>query len=48
LTIGEEAGSAGVDETTLADARRLKVTSVLFRPDGSIDRFEEVDRAAQT
>lgn len=47
LTIGEEARLAGVDEKTVADARRLKVTSVLFRPDGTIDRFEEVDRAAQ-
>ena len=41
LTIGEEAHLAGVDEKTVADARKLKVTNVLFGSDGTIVGFED-------
>src|SRR4051812_31543885 len=47
LTVGEEAHWAGVDEKTVGDARRLKVTNVLFRPDGTIAGFEDVSGAAR-
>jgi poly-beta-1,6-N-acetyl-D-glucosamine biosynthesis protein PgaD len=44
LTIGEEAGRAGIDEKALSEARRFKVTKVLFRADGTIGAFEEASR----
>ena len=44
LTLKEQAAGVGLDEKTINDARKFKVTNLRFNDDGSIAGFEEVMR----